>query len=271
MYEITRNPYMVSIVQSDGTPYTGSRYIHKFGETGEVTLADNYDIWACPGINAGVPDSYPYQSSAFSLYAMSDDEADAGKTLRVEGLDANWDRMSVEVTLGVDTTSGGTTAALVGTASNWIRMFRAYNNGSTTLVGNVYFDPEATDATGNGVPDGLTNTQGCIAIASEQTLLALYTSADNERTYIVKRCAYGVDTTPGTPGSATIVAQIRTYGGVFRVQDVVGLHANGTSGVCIESSIPFYVPPRTDIRARIANADGLNRVSASFDMVVIDD
>lgn len=264
---LERVPYVASYPLNQGT---STAYIHKFGDTAETTLADGYDVWDCPSIDSNIPDTYPYESAAFSLYVMSDDEADAAAVLTVEGLDADWDKVSVSVTLGADTGSGGTTATIVGTASNWQRVYRAYAN-TANLAGNVYFDPEATDATGNGIPDDLTDVQACITIGSNQTLMAIYTTADEEQAFIVKRCTSGIDTSPGTPGSATVAGFIRLSGGQFRIQDVEGLHANGTSAICIPSSMPFYVPPRTDIKARIIAADGLNRVSASFDIVEMKD
>lgn len=265
---VTMNPFMVSAVDSSGNPLHGARYTHKFGETGETTLGDAYDIWDCPSLSASIPDLYPWidGSSPISLYAMSDDEADAGAIVVVEGLDADWERASEVVVLGADTTSGGTTATIVGTASNWTRVHRAYVVGSTELAGNLYLDPSPTDATGDGIPDTLTDLAACIVIGANQTLMAIYTTADDEEAYIVKRCVSGVDTSPGTPGAATAGAFVRLYGGTFRVQDIQGLHASGTSNVCIESTTPFYVPPRTDLKASIIASDSLNRVSASFDI-----
>jgi hypothetical protein len=267
---LSYNPYLASFVDASGNPLHGIRYTHKFGDTSETTLGDFYDVWDCPSLAAGIPDLYPWidGTTPISIYAMSDDDADTALTVLVQGLDANWDRVSEVVVLGVSAGTG-TTAALVGTASNWTRVHRAYVVGATGLTGNLYLSPSATDATGDGIPDVLTDLAACIVAGSNQTLMAIYTTADEEVSYIVKRCVSGVDTTPGTPGSATMAGSIRLEGGVFRRQDVLGLHANGTSQACIESSMPFFVPPRTDIRAVIIAADGLNRVAASFDIVEI--
>ena len=268
--KLASNPYLGSFVDSSGKPIHDIRYTHKFGDTSETTLADNYDIWDCPSLAAGIPDLYPWidGTTPISLYAMSDDDADTALTVVVQGLDANWDRVSEVVALGASAGTG-TTAVLVGTASNWTRVHRSYVVGATELTGNMYLSPSATDATGDGIPDVLTDLAACIVAGANQTLMAIYTTADEEVSYIMKRCVSGVDTSPGTPGSATMAGSIRLEGGVFRQQDVLGLHANGTSQACIESSIPFYLPPRTDIRAVIIAADGLNRVAASFDVVEI--
>jgi hypothetical protein len=266
---VVNNPYVVSKVNAAGATLGLVDYVHKFGETGETAIGDAYDIWDCPSLNAAIPDLYPWDpagvDTAFSLYAMSDDELDAGKVLIVQGLDENWEKQTEQVPLGADTGSGGTTAALVGSASGWKRVYRAYA-ATEGLVGNVYFDHEATDATGNGIPDDLSDLQACIKIGANQTLMTVYTTAEGYDTFLEKRCATGVDASPGNPGSAAIGAFVRLFGGVWRVQDVYGVHSNGTSVMCIEASIPYYLPPRTDIRGTIITDDGLDRVTGSFDL-----
>lgn len=253
------NPLLLAT--SDGAH---GRVIHKFGRNDEPTAAD--DVWDCSEAAIGGPAVYPFQSAAFSLYASSDNAGDTTQTITVEGLDANWDHVVVDVDLD------GQNFELVGTATNWMRVFRAYNSSAAALLGNVYLGLDAAGAL--GVPTNVgTTLQACIQIGNGQTLMTIYTTADNEETWITQFCSSVLDITPGTPGYATLLPQIRLNSPAtqaWRIQTTFGLGADGTSDRCQVLTPPMYVPKRTDVKFTIEGVS-LDYVTSTFNMVAIPD
>jgi len=253
----TTNPLSLGHADSDE-----GIVIHKFGRNDEPTAAD--DVWDCSETAIGGPAVYPFQSSAFSLYASSDNAGDTSQTITVEGLDANWERVQEDVDLD------GQNFELVGTASNWLRVFRAYNASATALLGNVYL---GLDATGTlGVPTNVATTlQACIQIGNGQTLMAIYTTADDEQTWITQFCSTVLDITPGTPGYATLLPQIRLNLPAtqsWRVSTTFGLGADGTSDRCQVLHPPMYLAERTDVKFTIEGVS-LDYITSTFNMVII--
>jgi hypothetical protein len=244
-------------------PDGDGRVIHKFGRNDEPTAAD--DVWDCSEAAIGAPAAYPYQAAAFTLYVSSDNAGDTTQEITVEGLDANWERATVTADLN------GVTFVQVGTASDWRRVFRAYNSSGTVFAGNIYLNDDNTDVGGDGIPDDLTDLQACIQIGNEQTLMAMYTAADDEYTWLTQYCATVLDITPGTPGYATLIAQTRSNSPAaqtFRVQTTFGLGADGTSDRCESFNPPIYVPQRTDLKFNIEGVT-LDYVTATANILVL--
>ena len=116
-----------------------------------------------------------------------------------------------------------------------------------------------------------TTLQGCIQIGNEQTLMALYTTADDEYTWITQYCATVLDITPGVPGYATLIPKIRLNSPAvqtFRVITTFGLGADGTSDRCTPLYPPLYIPQRTDLKFVIEGVT-LDYVTATANLVVI--
>jgi hypothetical protein len=260
------NPLLLSITDSSGDPEHSGRVIHKFGRNAEPTAAD--DVWDCSEAAIGGPAVYPFQSSAYTLYASSDNAGDTTQTVTVEGLDANWERAKVDVDLN------GLTFVQVGTASNWLRVFRAYNSSATVFAGNIYLIDDPTDVGADGIPDNIATLQACIQIGNEQTLMAIYTTADDERTWITQWCANILDDVPATAGYTTTIPLMRANDPstlTFRVQTTFNLATAGTSDRCEPFNPPLYVPKRTDIKFNIDAMANITDVTATFNMLTLED
>ena len=263
-----RNPYLVGTFgAATGAPEYDTRYIRKFGETARDSLTDGQDVWNCPTLAVAVPENYVYASSAFTAYISSDDANDAAAAIVVEGLDENWERQRVVATLGAAAATSGTAIAEIGSGVTWLRIFRAFPSGSAPLEGNIYIGNDNTDAGTDGIPDDLTELQACILIGDNQTQMTHYTTAEGEETYIRSICVYGEDASSGTPGSASVGPYLRSFGQTFRVQAIYALHSDGTNAICRDLPYPVYLPPKTDLVGRIVEDNGLDRVSATYDIV----
>ncbi len=257
------NPLSLSVVDSDGSPGSVGRVVHKFGYNDTVAASD--DIWDCSEAAIGGPATYPFQANSYTLYVSSDAAGDTTQEITVEGLDANWDRQVVTADLN------GFTFVPVGTALNWLRVYRAYNSSGTVFAGNIYLIDDPTDVGVDGIPDNIATLQGCIQIGNEQTLMAQYTTADNEYTWITQYCASSLDTSPGTPSSTTTAVMTRLNlpaPQTFRISTMFGLATYGTSDRCEPFNPPVYVGPRTDIKMRSVTAS-IEEVSGTFNMTVI--
>jgi hypothetical protein len=260
------NPLLLSITDdSTGVQEHVGRVIHKFGRNDEPTAAD--DVWDCSETAIGGPAVYPHQAAAFTLYASSDAAGDNGLTLNVEGLDANWDRQVVEATLDA---ADATDFVVVGTASNWLRVYRAYNTSASAFTGNIYLNNDPTDVGGDGIPDVLTGLQGCIQIGKEQTTMSLYTAADDEYTWVTQYCSTALSATLG----ATTKIEVKQRNNLpsaqaFRVISLFDLGTYSTTDRCQIFNPPLYVPKRADIKFTIKAVTNIDDVTATFDLVTI--
>lgn len=240
--------------------------VHKFGYNTDVdTGTDPEDMWSCPTLAAGAPELYPLQTTPYTLYASSDDENDAAKVLQVSGLAGDYTEQSASVTLGADTGTGGTTMAEVGSGLTWIIVHRAFIDGADALVGNVWLNPDNTDAGGDGVPDVLTNLQGCILIEDGQTEQAIYMVPDGKTAYLDQLCM-GTSSTLVTAEVLRLQFFSKLFGKAARVQFKAG-QTNGAGYPCKDYPVPISYPERTLLFVRIAETASNNAAGyGTFDL-----
>lgn len=250
-----KNPLLLS-----ANPNLG-RAEFKFGRNNDPDPGD--DVWNCSEASVGGPANYPYQTSPFTLYISSSNAGDVQDVI-VVGLDQDWNRQVITVTLA------GQTFTQVAAANGWRRVFRAFNNSTAAFLGNIYLGLDATGAA--GVPTNVATTlQACIEIGDGQTLMALYTSAADEESWVTQICTTVVDTSPATAGQAVIVSQARDAEGnkAFRISGPVGLTSSGSSTACREAIPPFYVPSKTDLRLRVESQNNIDSVAGTYDLVIV--
>ena len=261
----SHNPHKVASGDYDVTR------VSKFGEAPDIDTdedAAGYDIWDCgdiPTDGAG-PSVYPYNSAADSLWISSDSAADT-EVINVQGLDANWDPASVNVTLS------GITLVKVGATDDWIRVFRAKSvDGSAALVGNIYLSDDDTDAAvADGIPDNwATSAQACVLPGNEQTLMAIYTIPNGFTGYVDY---LDIAVNPAT-GATTEVAKVGLYardnGGQFRIQYKTSLVSGGANHVFRPYRIPLKYAEKTDLKLHTTIVASSNtHITGSFDLVLI--
>lgn len=249
---------------------SGWSQVHKFGHNPTVTTTE--DIWDCPDLNAAGNVTYPFPDAAVSLYVTSNDEADAGLEVTIVGLDANWNEQTVAVDLGADAGSGGTAAAAVGTADNWMRVFRAYNTESagTAYAGDIYIHTDDDPSGDDGEPDlPLTQLLACISAGHGQTEMAIYTIPNG---YTGLLMASGVALLPAAVGAtrstdATFLS--RENGRAWRVRDRFGAQENGMGINHRKFSVLRSFPEKTDLRWRSEAPSASSSLSATFDLWLV--
>jgi len=186
---------------------------------------------------------YTYPSSAVNMQVVSDESADNGITIFIEGLDANYNVITETVTLD-DTDSAGA----VTTTQQFLRVYRAYNSSNTDLVGDVTVSNGGT-------------TYAKIFATSQQTLMAVYTIPAGKRGFLITG---NISVEKNQPVVAQLM--VRRYGGVLR-----------STGVISTFGIPFQrkweLPPvfdeRTDIEIR-AKAGATTSIAAGFEIILED-
>ena len=194
----------------------GDSSVYKFGVNEDVN-ATLETVWEGGGL-------YSYPSSAVAMTVTSAGGAtDNGVKVIVQGLDANYDEQSEEVTL-----AGSGTATTIAT---FIRVFRAYISNDQVPTG-------AISITNGGTTYAYIN-------GDHQTLMAIWTVPRGYTAYL-KQTDITVHTEQNNKyGTVTIVA--KEPNGVFRTQDAFTAESET---VTRKYSTPVTFPEKTDIEVR---------------------
>lgn len=231
-------------------------YVQKFGRIPDIDAGGtNEDVWDGEG-------AYSFLSSATALKisSSSTDDAAAGtgaRTVRVIGLDSNWNEVSQDVTL-----NGQTGVSL---STSLIRVYRAYvltvGTGGVN-AGNIWV---GTGDITTGVP---ANKYAGIMAGMGQTLMAVYTvPADAAGGATIWRWYATVGAV--TAAFAVVALQTREYGGSWRTRRVAGIAEGGG----LDESLLYGVTvgPKCDIRVRaISNGANNSTIEAGFDLELLD-
>lgn len=228
--------------------------VAKFGSNPDVDSGTDEDCWSAGG-------DYEFQASAQTIEVLSDSANDTAagtgaKTIRVFGLDANWELQEEDVTLN------GTTPVTLG--ETYLRIFRAYVLTAGTI--------ETNDGTITIRTDGLT-TQAEIPAGRGQTLMAIYTIPEGYTGYIT---AWYGDASKSSTGIVTARLMTRENGGAWRNRSDRGIHSQGGGfyqpKVPQSGGIPIKVNARTDVKIRYTDASTNNlEVTGGFNLLLTKD
>jgi hypothetical protein len=187
---------------------------------------------------------YPWSafSSASILTVDRASASDAGKTITVIGLDANYREISENITL--------TAATGNLTTQTFIRVFRAYMyNGSATNVGNIDIKVGAT------VVARITENKG-------QTLMGVYTVPAGYTAYLTQGV---MSVKSGADATGDFFVR---YGGetAFRIAHTFDV---ASAEYFYAFHVPFALPEKSDIDIRASVRSNNARVTAAFDAYLI--
>lgn len=223
-------PYGISIRKG---LYENLGGIDKFGYLPTATTAFK-TVWDGDNI-------YTYPSSAVNMNVYSDELADNGVEITIEGLDANYNAIKETVSLSLADSTGA-----VETTNQFLRVYRAYVSNGTSITGDVVIANGGT-------------TYAKIFADYQQTLMAVYTIPAGYTGYLVTG---NISVEKNQP----VVAQLMTrrFGGVLRSQGIVS-----TFGVPFqrEWKFPPVLPEKTDIEIR-AKAGATTSIAAGFEIVL---
>lgn len=237
-------------------------FVHKFGNAPDFDQGDGeVTIW--DGAEDGTNWEnmvYDYSVTA-NIDSISSSSGSDTIEIFVEGLDENYQTVTQTVTL-----NGQNRVAL---STNLIRVFRAYNNNSTNLVGHVFV--YVNGALTGGVPDDNDSIRIVIDPDNQQTEMAVYTVPAGYTAYL--RSWYASTSGSNKTSNYKIKLFSRNFGKVFRLKHVSAISDSGNSYIQHKYVEPEIFSEKTDIEMRVemtASGGTAASVSAGFDIVLVE-
>lgn len=221
----------------------GTSFIHKFGAVPAMSQSQTGTIW-------DIDDTiYPwsvYDSGAAVVNIERNNAGDNGKTVVVQGLDANYNSTQDTITIdGADT---------LGTVE-FIRVNRAFlTNGGSANIADIDIEYGAAGGT----------TIARITAGKSQTLMAVFTIPAGKNGYLTQGTA-----SIQAGGDATGDMFIRYFGqNSFRVGHSFEVDGDGGQ-YFYPFSVPIYIPEKSDIDIRASVRTNNARMTAAFDLILI--
>ena len=237
--------------------------VHKFGFHTDIDNTEEtvHEAANFPALTQGPP-RIILDTTGFTLFISSDNGADT-EDIRVMGLDASWDAVTVDVTLA------GLTYTQVGTSSNWLRVNRAFNIGTNDLQGVIYLHDDAVDGGADGIPDiPATQIRAVINAGENQTLQGAYTIPDGFMGLLTEWCSSALSTS-GTTNPITTRLRLTQQGGVSRIQERFGV--GNPDSFCHTNDPPEAYSARDALEITAISTGAASNVdtSATFHLVLI--
>jgi hypothetical protein len=211
--------------------------VHKFGAV--VTTSATYDtVWSARGAY-----QFPITAATVTVQSTSSDDTDGGsgaQTVKVQGLDANYNEVEEDFTLNGTVGVGGTV--------EFLRTHRAFVMTGSTNVGDISFTQGA-------------NTVCFISAEMGQTQVTFYTIPAGKNGFLKAFAA-----TMNKNQENTVRLFQRPFGGVFRVASELNLY---NSNMHTTFSIPIYFTEKTDLEVRTYTGSNAT-VSSMFDLLIVD-
>lgn len=229
----------------------------KFGNNPDIDTASTpEDIWEGGGLYTGQP-IHSAAAETVTIVSDSGNDTAAGtgaRTVRIFGLDANFDEQQEDLTMN------GTT--LVTSSGSYKRVFRAFVLTAGSAANNVGILTIAHSTT-------TANIFARIPAGRGQTAIAAYTVPNNKTMNLVRFRA-SIGRSSGAAGQAIFTVRARQEGGVYRAVRSEAITTNFPVEYTTKGSIVF--PEKTDIIIRCESVSDNNTAFASaFEYVLVDD
>jgi len=225
----------------------GQKTLYKFGFNNDVNGTEEA-IWIAGG-------AYNFPSDAavlrvFSDQTQDDDGDDGARVITIEGLDANYNEVSVDVTMN------GTNA--VNTTQTFIRVNRAFVKTAGVLSHNRGVISIVHQGTG-------TYTVATIDATMAQTQQAIYTVPSGKTLYIDDINFTAAMSLANK--KAQVRAVITEFGGAARTRYINVLQSNQ---LITKFEYPLAVPQKSDIVLNVLTNSTNNEIGGSFQGILID-
>ena len=221
--------------------------IHKFGSNPNVaqtiSVSNPETIWDGSS-------EYEFPSDlGTSIQAISSNGTD-NQEIVVQGLDENFLEQSWTGDLN------GTNA--VNIQGSWTRVFRAFNNDSSDLIGDINIFKSGDQAT----------SYAQILDGNNQTLMSIYTIPADCTGYLVNYQATAHNEQSASEIGYTLQMKTRNQGKVFRVKSVTSVATN--LEINKQFLFPIKLEPKTDIIFNAVSANGNNGgINVDFDIALL--
>ena len=221
--------------------------IHKFGSNPDissaVSLTNPETIW-----DGSSEYEFPSDSGA-SIQVVSSNTGDSQEII-VQGLDENFLEQSWTGNLS------GT--GVVDIQGSWSRVFRAFNNGSNDIVGDINIFESGNES----------KSYAQILDGNNQTLMSVYTIPANCTGYLVNYHTTAHNQQSSSEIGYTLQMKTRNQGKVFRVKSVTSVATN--LEISKQFLFPIKLEPKTDIIFNAVSANGNNgAINVDFDIALL--
>lgn len=229
----------------------GHKTLFKFGNNPDSN-GDLETVWSNSSLYV-----YPPSATAMKVSSTSANDTAAGtgaRTIRVDGLNANYNEISEVVTLNGQTP--------VVTTNVFIRVFRSFvitAGSANTAAGTIYVGDGVVTA---GVP---ATVYAVIPLGENQTLMAMWTVPAGYTLYMSR----GSFSAASNNTAQYVLGKfmVRPFGGVFR--NAADVTANSNS-IQYDFEVPLAIQEKSDIEARVIALAGTNfYITASFEGIYI--
>ena len=216
----------------------GHSVLHKFGAVPSMSINTTGTIW-------DIDDTlYPWSAltSAGTLTVDRASASDADKVITIQGLDADYNQISENVTL--------TNATGNATTQSFIRVYRAFmHNGSAANVGNIDIKISTTII-------------ARITASKAQTLMGVYTVPAGYSLYLTQSV---MSVQSGADATGNFFVR---YGGesAFRIAHTFEV---ASAEYFYAFHAPFKLPEKSDIDIRADLRSNNARITAAFDAYLI--
>lgn len=213
---------------------------HKFGAVPAMSNGVTGTIW---DVNNTI---YPWSAwdTAGTVQVETVNASDNAKQITIQGLDASYRFQEETITMS--------SSAVTPSTKSFIRLNRAFIADGTTNVGAILVSKSAT-------------TVLRIAADKGQTLMAVYTIPNDMTGYLTQ----GVCSIQKS-GDATGNMYIRYFGqSSFRVGHSFEVQGEG-GPYNYKFTVPIRIPQKSDIDVRASVRTNNSRVTAAFDLILID-
>jgi hypothetical protein len=227
-------------------------FIHKFGHNLDIDTGSYPEtIWSAGGL-------YVFPSSADTLKIISNDVDDNGTgttgalTIKVQGLDANYDAIEEDFTLNGQTAVTGN--------KEFLRVYRAF----VTSAGSSEYNEGVI--TINNSDDSL--TLATIPAEGGQTQMAVYTIPRNYKGYLT---SFSGAMNKVTPSAAVILEMVFRKNSVKRVKQSIAIDTTGSTSFVKYFTCPLPIEEKTDIYVNAKEVSANNSgVFSNFSIILVD-
>ena len=237
---------------------TGVEHISKFGKNLDVdTGTTPEDMWT------GAANPYvPPVAARIHLITGDGNDTSAGtgaRTVKIYGLDSNWDKISETVTMN------GATGVI--TTSSFLRIYRAHvvTAGSLETNSGLISAINLTDA----------SVSAQIEAGDGQTFMAIMPIPANKRGYLY---SYYITIGRSSPTAVRANAGVHIKEGAdasdaaWRKRHQISLALDGTSHIQHSWEFPIYVPEKSEIKLSIEEVSASNSTfTGGFALLLVDD
>jgi hypothetical protein len=222
-------------------------FIRKFGTNGDVSSSVSDDapetVWDGSSLYVFPPDV------GTGVQISSSNTGDTQQVI-IQGLDQNF--------LLKDWTGNLNGTGVVNLEGQWSRVFRGYNNGSTSFAGTINLH-----ASGNSNLSYLK-----IISTDNQTLMAIYTIPANYTGYLVSYNMSAHNSQSSSEIGFNIKLKTREFGKVFRTQ--CSTSVSTSDSMHKDLTFPIQLNPKTDIKFDVVSANGNNgAVDVEFNIALL--